>query len=99
MSKHLSGLQLARAGKAVAAGPSHEETLEPREKVSNERRRRTWEGKDDTIKVNFEIPERVQDKLHQLKAWKRIRVIKDFVTESLEAACDREIAKAEKEGY
>jgi hypothetical protein len=63
------------------------------------KRKRQWDGQDEWVKVNYEVPKRVQTKLHQLKSWERIPNIKAFVAEALEKALDREIAKAEKEGY
>jgi hypothetical protein len=62
-------------------------------------RRRPWDGQDDDIKANYEVPRRVQTKLHSLKAWGKVKNIKGFVATALEAAIDREIAKAEREGF
>jgi hypothetical protein len=64
-----------------------------------EARRRPWEGQDEVVKVNFEIPKRIRTKLASLKAWERIENQKDFVARVLEEAVDREIARAEEEGY
>lgn len=88
--------------------PRKEETKETSIQVSNEpsqevteapKRRRPWDGQDEMIKANYEVPQRVQTKLHQLKAWGRVKNIKGFVAHALEAAIDKEIARAEKEGY
>jgi hypothetical protein len=62
-------------------------------------RRRAWDGQDNWIKVNYEVPERIQTKLKELKNWKRIKSLKEFVAENLEWVIDREIAKAEKDGF
>lgn len=78
--------------------PRKEETKEPRREEGTERRR-PWDGQDDLVKANYEVPRRVQTKLHSLKAWGRVKNIKGFVAEALEAALDKEIAKAEKEGF
>jgi hypothetical protein len=51
------------------------------------------------VKANYEVPRRIQTKLHTLKTWGRIENLKGFVSEALEKALDREIAAAEKEGY
>jgi hypothetical protein len=105
MSKSLSSVVAQKGG---AVPPSAEErnleTKEPRKeerKVEPERmiRRRPWDGQDDVVKANYEVPRRIQTKLHTLKAWGRIENLKGFVAESLEKALDREIAAAEKEGY
>jgi hypothetical protein len=74
------------------------ETKEPRKEERKEVRRRPWDGQDDIVKANYEVPRRVQTKLHTLKTWGRVKNIKGFVSEALEAALDREIAKAEREG-
>jgi hypothetical protein len=92
--------------------PRKEETLVPSVQVSNEpteevtkvvddmpKRRRPWDGQDEWIKANYEVPKRVQTKLHNLKSWDRIKNLKEFVAKALEAAADKEIAKAEKEGF
>ncbi len=62
-------------------------------------RRRAWDGQDEWIKVNFEVPKRLRTKLKELKNWERIGSLKDFVAHALEVAADKEIAKAEKEGF
>lgn len=62
-------------------------------------RRRPWDGQDDAVKASYEVPRRIQTKLHTLKTWGRVKNIKGFVSEALEAALDKEIAKAEREGY
>lgn len=62
-------------------------------------RRRPWDNQDQLVKANYEVPQRVQTKLHTLKAWQKIPNLKDFVAKTLEAALDKEIAKAEKEGF
>jgi hypothetical protein len=51
------------------------------------------------VQANYDVPKRIQTKLHTLKAWDRIPNLKVFVAETLEKALDKEIAKAEKEGY
>jgi hypothetical protein len=45
------------------------------------------------------VQKRVHSKIKTLKTWERIDSIRDFVSHALEAAVDREIAKAEKEGF
>jgi hypothetical protein len=76
--------------------PSHLGTKEDREEP---RRRRPWDGQDEIVQANFDVPKRIKTKLHMLKTWDRIPNLKSFVTDTLEKAIDREIAKAEKEGY
>lgn len=63
------------------------------------KRKRPWDGQDEIVQVNFEIPKRLRTKLHLLKTWERIPSFKEFVVSVLEAAADKEIAQAEKEGY
>lgn len=106
-------MPVASAGAAVATmEPRKEDSLESSKEAIKEvtketadetpvtvKRKRPWDGQDDVIKVNYEVPERVQTKLQNLKSWKKIRNIKEFVAKSLEQAVDKEIAKAEKEGY
>lgn len=111
MSKpSLDSLTIARKGQAVPAAstgapveprteikePRNQETKKP---LQEGRRRRAWDGQDGLIKVNYSVPERVQTKLHELKNWKRIKSIQDFVAQTLERALDKEIAAAEKEGF
>lgn len=81
--------------------PSKEGSKEPTKESPKEGgpRRRAWDGQDEWIKVNFEVPKRLRTKLKELKNWERIGSLKDFVAHALEAAADKEIAKAEKEGF
>ena len=95
---------VVRKGDALPASTTgrearKEEPKEARKEPSNQGRKRPWDGADDPIKANYEVPRRVQMKLHQLKAWGRIDNLKGFVAETLERAIDKEIAAAEKEGY
>lgn len=107
MSKKSLGMLVTPKGGArpesLEPGKEKSQSLEASNHDSNQPslqpRRRAWDGQDNWIKVNFEIPERVNDKLHQLKAWKRIKSLKEFVAENLEWVIDREIAKAEKDGF
>jgi hypothetical protein len=111
MSNHLGGLNLTRRGQADAAAPSYPPTLEPRKEATNlptkepsnlgeaTPRKRPWDGQDNIVQANYDVPKRIQTKLHTLKAWDRIPNLKVFVAETLEKALDKEIAKAEKEGY
>jgi hypothetical protein len=99
MPKHLEGLTLARRNAAVAVEPENEELLESRNQDSKKSRKRIWDGRDDWIKTNFEVQERVAMKLQYLKSLGKIHRYKTFVSAALEVAVDREIAKAEKEGY
>lgn len=112
MSKNLSlGAVMAQKGAAVPAPPTEprkegnkESSLEGTNETSREARkeairRRVWEGQDEMIKVNFEVPKRLRTKLNTLKSWSRIESVKAYVAEVLEDAVDREIAKAEKEGF
>jgi hypothetical protein len=86
--------------KGVAAkGEANPASLETRNQGNNQERKKPWDGHDTWIKVNYEVPERVQMKLQYLKASRRIRNFREFVPEALEAALDAEIAKAEKEGF
>jgi hypothetical protein len=78
--------------------PSIQETKVERN-VAPGTRRRPWDAQDQLVKANYEVPQRVQTKLHTLKAWQKIPNLKEFVAKTLEAALDKEIAKAEKEGY
>jgi hypothetical protein len=84
--------------KEVIKEPSEQATKEESQKVAVTRRR-PWDNQDQLVKANYEVPQRVQTKLHTLKAWQKIPNLKDFVAKTLEAALDKEIAKAEKEGY
>lgn len=88
-------------GRVEPAQDSKLETKEPRKEGRKETpdRRRPWDGQDEIVKANYEVPRRVQTKLHTLKTWGRVKNIKGFVSEALERALDREIAAAEKEGY
>jgi hypothetical protein len=108
MSKqHFSSLNLARAGSAKPAGPSHEApvALEPRKEValeaSHQGKKRTWlaPGMEEPHKANYEITKRLAKKIETLKGWDKIDTIKDFVNTTLEKEADRLIAQAEKEGY
>ncbi|MDR5839353.1 hypothetical protein [Caballeronia sp. LZ034LL] len=74
-------------------------TKEEIKEALNQGRKRPWDGHDDWVKVNYEVPERVQLKLGWLKGQQRIKVIKAFVAEALEREVDKLIARAEKEGY
>jgi hypothetical protein len=75
------------------------EIKESRNQDSLKSRKRIWDGRDDWIKTNFEVQERVVMKLQYLKSLGKIHRYKTFVSAALEVAVDREIAKAEKEGY
>jgi hypothetical protein len=79
--------------------PRKQEAKEPRKEEPALRRKRVWEGQDEWIKVNYEVQKRVHSKIKTLKTWERIDSIRDFVSHALEAAVDREIAKAEREGF
>lgn len=80
--------------------PSLEGVKEPSREARKEAiRRRTWDGQDEVIKVNFEVPMRIRTKLNTLKSLGRIKSGKEFVADVLEAALDAEIAKAEEEGF
>jgi hypothetical protein len=101
MSKPSLGSLVVPKGSAAPAAietPRKEETKEPRKEAVIERRR-PWDGQDDIVKANYEVPRRVQTKLHTLKTWGRVKNIKGFVSEALERALDKEIAAAEKEGF
>jgi hypothetical protein len=76
-----------------------QEILEERNQGNNQERKKPWDGHDTWIKVNYEVPERVQMKLQHLKASRRIRNFREFVPAALEAALDAAIAQAEQEGY
>jgi hypothetical protein len=101
----LDSIAVVRKGEAMpppttgSKEPSKEGTKEPRKEPERVERRRPWDGQDDVIKANYEVPRRIQTKLHTLKAWGRIGNLKGFVAEALEKALDKEIAAAEKEGY
>ena len=69
------------------------------EEPTPKEKRRAWDGQDEIVKANYEVPKRIQTKLQTLKALGRVKNMKTFVAETLEAALDREIAAAEKEGY
>lgn len=106
MSKvSLSNVVMPKGGAAPATTEERNlETKEPRKegrKIEPERvgRRRPWDGQDEIVKANYEVPKRIQTKLHTLKAWGRIENLKGFVSEALERALDKEIAASEKEGY
>jgi hypothetical protein len=114
MSKSISlGAVVQKGGAAPAAleprkegsnqgtkEPSFEGTKETSREARKEAiRRRTWEGQDEVIKVNFEVPMRIRTKLNTLKSLGRIKSGKGFVADVLEAALDAEIAKAEEEGF
>jgi hypothetical protein len=59
-------------------------------------RKQPWDGQDDIVKANYEVPRRVQTKLHLLKTYGRLKNIKSFVAEALEAALDKELAEYAK---
>jgi hypothetical protein len=106
MSKATLDMVVTKKGAAAPAAleASKEETKEPRKEATKqeperEARKRPWDGQDDVVKANYEVPRRIQTKLHTLKTWGRIENLKGFVSEALEKALDREIAAAEKEGY
>jgi FtsZ-interacting cell division protein ZipA len=88
--------EVMRKAEAVARQETKEARKEEKKEVA---RRRAWDGQDDIVKANYEVPRRIQTKLHTLKTWGRVRNIKGFVSETLEKALDREIAAAEQDGY
>lgn len=98
MSKGSLDMLVTRAGVATK-GDATPPSLESRNQENNQERKKPWDGHDAWIKVNYEVPERVQMKLQHLKASRRIRNFREFVPAALEAALDAEIAKAEQEGF
>jgi hypothetical protein len=97
-------LDMLALPKGVAAkGEANPASLESRnqetKQENNQERKKPWDGHDTWIKVNYEVPERVQMKLQHLKASRRIRNFREFVPAALEAALDAAIAQAEQEGY
>jgi hypothetical protein len=95
---NLDGIAIVLMGKKDAAAQMPKEQLSiPIEE--RKEKRRAWEGQDEIVKANYEVPKRVQTKLQTLKALGRVKNMKTFVAEALEAALDKELAAAEKEGY
>jgi hypothetical protein len=96
---NLDGIAIVLMGKkdARSAGIPKEQLSIPLEE--RKEKRRAWEGQDEIVKANYEVPKRVQTKLQTLKALGRVKNMKTFVAEALEAALDKELAAAEREGY
>ncbi|WP_244832359.1 hypothetical protein [Caballeronia sp. TF1N1] len=104
MSKHsLNSMTVVRKGQAVPAqstnDPSLQETKEQSKEPRSQGRKKPWDDRNEEVGVNYDIPQRVLMKMNHLKGMGVFRYHKHFVAAALEAACDRELAKLERDGF